>query len=390
MAINERRWVIPAFWDKEYLVELEKEGLIPSIYEVYGSLSSSPMGSMRTRASLPEATTKDIGDFVQKLHTKGIKFSYALNAMTFRNSEYTAGGRKEIFKFLDWLKEIRADSVIIANPFLAKLIKEHYTFEVSVSSVACVDSVQKAADWQEMKVASIKLPLVANRNFLLLRSIIKNTTAEVEVMVNQLCLYQCPFERYHTVTTYTDSQAAKRWGKAPAFLDWCRLNCNLIRWGNPAELIKSPFIRPEDVPLYRRCGVKFFKIVGRNKRMRNRIVTVIKAYQTGKWPGNLLDIVGINENPPPFEMTQYYPASDFEKYFTEPLYYVDNPKLAGFINYFIENGQKCSYLCGTCQYCDQTANRVVRLPSEERLKKFLDALNELDAATKTKESRLFA
>jgi hypothetical protein len=81
------------------------------------------------------------------------------------------------------------------------------------------------------------------------------------------------------------------------------------------------------------CGIKYFNLAGRSKKMRNKIIPILKAYQAGKYSGNLLDIVGVNANPPPAELAHFYPASDFEKYFTEPLYYIDNAKLAGFIDY---------------------------------------------------------
>ena len=340
MEFCQRKWVIPAFWDGGFLEELDNQGLSQHVYEVYGSLPASAMGTMLTRASLPEVTPEEIRDFVGKLHSMNIKFSYALNALAMGNLEYTDEGKKQIFAFLEWLVEIEVDSVIVSNPLLAALIREYFpSFEISVSSAASVDSLQKAKFWRDMGVTSIKLPLVVNRNFSLLKSLAENTEVDLEVMVSQLCLYQCPLERYHTITTNTDSQVIQQ-EEAPSFLDWCRLQCNLIRWSDPSELIKSPIIRPEDVSLYQRYGVKYFKIVGRNKNMRHKIINVIQAYADGKWEGNLLDIVGVNTNPPPYELAQFYPESEFKRYFSEPLYYIDNAKLDGFINYFVENGHK--------------------------------------------------
>ena len=381
MASNQRKWLVPAFWDDAFLEELDSKGLSQHIYEFFGSLSSSAMGTMLTRASLPAVTVEDVESFVKKAHSLNIKFSYTLNALAMGNLEYTEEGQKEILKFLQWLHDIDVDSVIVSNPVVVALVKENFpSLEISVSSAACVDSLKKAKFWEEMGVSSIKLPLTANRNFLLLRSLSENIKVDLEVMVNQLCLYQCPMERYHTITTNTDSQVIPNREKAP-FLDWCRLQCNLIRWSNPAELIKSPLIRPEDVPLYQSYGIRYFKIIGRNKNMRDKMVSIIQAYVNGKWEGNLLDIVGGNANPPPYELKDFYPESEFERYFTEPLYYINNAELDGFIKYFIENGYKCSYMCGDCNYCDEVAERAVQLPSEERLRQFLGALRDLESAS---------
>lgn len=390
MTPTQRKWVIPAFWDDSYLEELDNEGLSQYIYEVFGSLPSSFMGTMLTRASLPQVTPEELKDFVNKIHTMNIKFSYALNALSMGNFEYTNEGQREVSEFLEWLDDISVDSVIVSNPFLAMFIKVNFpSFEISISSAASVDSLQKARYWEEMGASSIKLPLAVNRNFPLIKSLTENIKIDVEVMVNQLCLYQCSLERYHTVTTNTDSQVIQKKKEVLPFPDWCRLKCNLIRWSNPTELIKSPIIRPEDIPLYQKYGIKYFKIIGRNKNMRAKIINIIKAYKNETWQGNLLDIVGVNANPPPYELTQFYPEKEFKRYFSEPLYYIDNAKLDGFIDYFIENGHKCSHMCGICQYCDEIAERVIELPSEERLKEFLHALKNMEAALEHREGSLF-
>lgn len=389
MTSTQRKWIIPAFWDDRFLEELDKRNLCQHIYEIYGSLPSSFMGTMLTRASLPGVTLEEIKDFIEKTHSMDIRFSYALNALAMGNLEYTTEGQKKIVEFLEWLNDIRVDSVIVSNPFLAMLVRENFpSFEIGVSSAASVDSLPKARYWEEMGASSIKLPLVVNRNFSLIKSLAENIKIDLEVMVNQLCLYQCPMERYHTVTTNSDSQVIQK-GKLP-FPDWCRLKCNLIRWSHPSELIKSAIIRPEDIPLYQKYGIKYFKIIGRNRNMRDKIINTIEAYARGKWRGNLLDIVGVNANPPPYELTHFYPESEFKRYFSESLYYIDNAKLDGFIDYFIENGHKCSHMCGICRYCDEVAERVIELPSEKRLAEFLHALRNMEMALEHRESSLFA
>lgn len=379
MVSEQRKWVVPAFWDDDFLKEIENRGLSRHIYEFFGSLSSSPMGTMLTRASLPDADPNSIKRFVDRVHSMGIRFSYTLNALAMGNMEYTTEGQKQINQFLYLLRGVGVDSVIVSNPVVAVLVKNSFpSFELSVSSAACVDSIQKAMYWQNLGASSIKLPLVVNRNFHLLQNLSQGIKMDMEVMVNQLCLYHCPMERYHTITTNTDSQLVS--GKeSKSFIDWCRLKCNQIRWSEPAELIKSPIVRPEDIPLYEKYGVKYFKIIGRNKNMRHVIISILEAYVAGKWDGNLLSIVGVNANPPPYELIRFYPEDEFKRYFAEPLYNIDNSKLDGFINHFIENGHKCGYVCGVCRYCDEVAGRVMELPSKERLTKFLNALKKLES-----------
>ena len=123
MTSKQRKWVIPVFWDDKFLEELDNKGLSQYIHEIYGSLPSTFMGTMLTRASLPEVTPEEMKNFVKKVHSRGIKFSYALNALAMGNLEYTTEGQDKIFRFLEWLSDIEVDSVIISNPFLAALVK---------------------------------------------------------------------------------------------------------------------------------------------------------------------------------------------------------------------------------------------------------------------------
>lgn len=375
---------VPMFWDNKYLDEIKKRDFDKHIYEFYGSLPASPLGGMRSGASLPEVNREEMEKFVKKIHHLDIRFSYALNAPSMHNMEYTINGKNLIFDFLDWLESIKVDSLVITNPYLGEIVKENYSsFDICVSSVANVNSVQEARAWKDLGISHIKLPISANRNFPLIKSLSEDVKVDVELLVNQLCLYKCHLKRYHSDFISHDSLNINEDTNAQFLLDWCRLKCNLIRWTDLSEIIKSPIIRPEDMQLYREYGVKKFKIVGRGKWnwSSGKILNMLQAYANEEWKGNWLDFVDMT--PPPVELMEFYSENEFHNLFSQPLCYIDNNLLEGAIKYFIDNGENCHLNCGSCKYCTELAKKVILVPSENRLQNYIRCLKLLDNKVKS-------
>jgi collagenase-like PrtC family protease len=58
---------------------------------------------------------------------------------------------------------------------------------------------------------------------------------------------------------------------------------------DPVELLKSPWIRPEDIPHYEAIGYDRFKITERFKRTP-LLLENVRAYENRRYDGNLLDL----------------------------------------------------------------------------------------------------
>lgn len=373
---DKRELIVPMFCHEEYFDEIKETGYEHKIFEFYGSLSWSPLGSGRSAGSIGKIEKDDICSFIQKAHSKNIRFSYALNALCLGNIEYTSEGRKLIFEFLDWLSSIGTDAVVVSNPFIANIISKHYQhLEIQVSTFAFINSIPRAKFWiNEFGAKEIKIHQSISRNFELIKSL-GQLNVPLTVLVNQMCLYDCPLTPYHCVYVSHDSQ--KEPGKEYFLPDWCRVECNRIRWKNTEEIVKARWIRPEDMQVYRDSGVRHFKLVGRNQNQIKKTINRLIAYGSGKWDDNLLKIIG--EAPPPFELTNFYPIEKFKNLFTSPLYYFDNTKLKGFIDFFIENGDKCSERCEIeCNYCNEIARKFITTESVERVNEFIQALIKLE------------
>lgn len=109
---------------------------------------------------------------------------------------------------------------------------------------------------------------------------------DVGLLANEGCLYQCPFKGTH------DALIAMAQEAPPGDL-LHRLNrdlgctAHLIR--HPEDLLKSPFIRPEDTDAYT-GSAQFIKLCGRTLG-EAFLIRTLDAYRHRAFAGNLLDIM---------------------------------------------------------------------------------------------------
>lgn len=140
------------------------------------------------------------------------------------------------------------------------------------------------------------------------------------------------------------------------------------RFSNLSEIIKSPWIRPEDIHIYQDLGIDYIKISGRS-RPEQDILRTIQAYMSMDFDGNLADLIGIR---PAGKIFSELPGKELPKFDID----IDNKKLDGFIDYFQDN-----YPCKTdcqidCNYCNSIADKVIEINQDSR-KQILDFIQGL-------------
>jgi collagenase-like PrtC family protease len=357
---------LPTCWDDDLIVELGKRGIHNKVHELYGSLDTSIVGSGRASFILPKVSPEQAANHIQKAHALGIKFDYLLNASCMGNREFEKEGQKKIFALLDWLNECNVDTVTVSIPYLVEIIRKYFPrMAINVSTIAHVDSVQKAKFWKGLGADRITVDFMMNRDLEFIENVHKAVKCELEVIVHDLCLYGCPFRYYHYNTMAHASQEVEDDNplKHRLAISYPLLKCNLIKLNNFAEIIKIRWIRPEDIKTYRKLGVSLFKLVDR-ARPKHEILFYAKAYAEEAYKGNLLDIMPIL----PAGMKE---AGSSDK--KSPIY-VDNTKLDGFLDFF--KSSKCRTDCYECSYCSDVAEKVVRVTDREYLEGLIDFLNQ--------------
>jgi collagenase-like PrtC family protease len=104
-------------------------------------------------------------------------------------------------------------------------------------------------------------------------------------------------------------------------------------------ILKSGWVRPEDVSEYESMGIDIFKIAGRTDPI-NWILNVMRAYKGRSFDGNLLDILDVTRE-------------------LRDLFYISNKKLDG----AIEKWKECQKECYKCKFCESLAKEIIKVYS---------------------------
>lgn len=341
---------VPCSWDDSLLstlTELAKQGAVS--FELFGSLRQSTVGSAHSAAAIRGRcqTREQVEAYVDKIHAAGFTFNYAINSTCLGGQEYDKEGHKKLLDELAWIASF-ADRVIVAVPYLMELIRLHFPNLLIVTSVAdSVNSVRKARFFENMGVSRITLDYMSNRNFALLAEIRKSVSCDLELLVNDGCLLHCPYREYHFNLGSHGSHRDDSF-----YLDYPIFRCCVDRMRDLSELVKIPWIRPEDLAEY--LGVTtHFKIAGREKP-NAWIENCVRAYVSQHYDGNFFDLVTI-VTPASHEVGRMFLGDP-------PAIHLDNRQLDGFIERF--KAHACLN-CETCHYCEAIARRTISVDQQD-------------------------
>lgn len=342
-----------------------EKGLIPrlpegDVHSLYGKLSVDCVGGGRSSYLLPRITKEDVAQCVKKAHEKGILFNYLLNSVCIGNRELNTGWQKEFRKLLDWLTQIKVDSVTVAIPLLARLIcKDYPHFKIIASSLAHIKTIEEAQYWEGLGVDAIILHSVfINRDFRGLGRIRKYVRCSLELIANNACLDRCPMSTYHHHVPGHASQTDDH-KNGPA-VNYFLLQCRSQRLKDPVNFIRSDWIRPEDIRHYEDAGIEYLKIVDRNQSTRF-LVNAVKAYAQRRYDGNLADLFPFGASAPFLKVR------------------IDNRALDGFLDHFIK-GRCQKGACDTCGYCASVTKKAVKVNKQQRacaFKNYEEVLSEI-------------
>lgn len=258
------------------------------VEDIYGKLTNDFVGGGRASYTTQGVNAKVLKSHIDHAHRKGIKFTYLLNSACLGNKEWTNKGISSIHKLLDWLTDIKVDFVTVSIPYIAEIIKKHYPqFSLKVGIFANIDSPDRARFWQDIGADMLTLESFSiNRNFTLLDNIRKAVTCRLQLITNFTCLSRCPMQPYHMVGL---SHASMERDKTP-FIDYSVLKCSYHTFKDPRLIIKSQWIRPEDIRRYEDIGYYDFKLLERNAPS-DLMFQRVKAYSERCSPPNLLDLI---------------------------------------------------------------------------------------------------
>ena len=245
---------IPTNWDDALLPGLM--GL--PVADLYGKLDDDPIGGGRPRYILRPVSRRRAATHIRQVRDAGWGFTYLLNAPCTGNREFGAHWRRRLLDHVRWAMDAGTTAVTVSVPLLAEAIKAAFpALWVKVSVIAHVASPDRARAWEALGVDEIAVDFNANRDLVGLERLRASTRCALSLLVNDLCLQDCPFRLYH----YNLVGHASQGQGAGSLVDYCFLRCHDIKLRDPLQLLRSPWIRPEDLGRYEALGYTRFKLI---------------------------------------------------------------------------------------------------------------------------------
>jgi len=315
---------------KDIIEVKEAEGL-DEVDEVFMGGSPDVMGSGRGVLHAP--LLDEIREQTEYAHQHGIKMNITMNSTCTGGDHLSFEGYKMFSWYFGELNRAGVDGVTVAEPYLVELLRD-YPMQTVVSCLSYVESPQRAKFFDELGADMITVDTNINRHFDLLEGVVKAVNCDVRLIVNEGCIYRCPFRYSHyNLASHLSSLNQPR---TPLFApDYYFDKCISLRLRDPTQIIKSAWIRPEDLKAYEDIGITAFKLSGRTKTV-NWIIDCMRSYAHRSFKGNLLDLLDCPQ------MLRY-------------VFYIDNEKLEG----SIEQWKHCKKVCNECGYCDKLAKEVL-------------------------------
>lgn len=280
-------------WDIKLLDDFDRMNQKHSpdiIDEVYGSMKNDPLGQVRESKRLSNVGYKEIEEFVENAHSKNIGVCYAINSPII-TPKHIAAKSEDISYFIRQLERMGIDGIIVASPAFAKYFLVAHSksmMHVIGSTVLGLNTLEQIDEFEET-FDRVCPHTDKNRDIVFLKKM--NRIIEVELLVNEMCLHHCAWRNYHycqeaSSQMFESSKILKGFESYPIDECW---KCFVDR---PSNILKSRWVRPEDIHLYESVGIEWFKLSGRTMPTE-WIIRVAKAYVERTYDGNLLDLFPI-------------------------------------------------------------------------------------------------
>jgi collagenase-like PrtC family protease len=275
-------FAIPADFRMESIAELERANAAMElpVREVYGCLNPSPYGSGRRPGLVARVSAEELRRYVECAAAAGIEFNYTLNFSSLGNREYAERG--ELRRFVEDLAGLGVRRFTVALPTVLDVFADLPEARVTISTILAVQSPVAVRFAEQFPwVDRLCVPESLNRDLPKLARLCRGTRLEISTIVNSFCLLWCPFRAPHY--DYESHPA-----EGPQ--DYLGRICDSVRRRDPAAILGSPWIRPEELDRYIALGVGLFKFSGREMPGAD-FMRSVRAYNTRRYDGDVIDLL---------------------------------------------------------------------------------------------------
>lgn len=344
----------------DFASELNKSSDRVIIKEFYGSVRQHSEFTARPAYRLPDISKSELEKYIKKCSESNIIFNYTLNVLYPGSKNHIISDTKFIY-LIKYLKDIGINEITISNPIIAEVIRSNnIDIKLAVSTIAHIDSVTQIKIWHETYgIYKIYCNILKNRSIKFLinaNNFCKENNIELCLLANEFCGNGTTSNDNRHSTThciYRDScyllHSENKDTRDDMGLNGYPMNHCINSRNSTESWIKTMFIRPEDLSKYAEIGISSFKITGRTGTTEY-LKSIIKAYFTESWNGNLLSL---------WKPLETIITNEDELSFKHAIL-IENKKMDNFIDFWFKNpNHNCSdELCGTtCCYCNEFANQ---------------------------------
>lgn len=274
----------------EYKLSVGFNGNLDLLEKMYED-KENKIGTLYTGGYLKEVTSgryqhseseQELEKIVKAVHDKNSRLAVTLNSPCNVPPLSEKQWWENVKKYLKHLESIGVDTAIIAHPFIMSLAKENTNLSI-VASIICDINTPRGALYYEDMGADVIVPSSSiNYDLDQLKKIKSNLKrAKLSLLVNEACLGNCPWRRFHQNSL---SHADRRGYD----LDYA-MSCTNLYEKKPYMMLTNNVVRPEDLKEYE--GISdMFKLVGRTTN-EETLLKMIHAYSTESYHGNLVEIV---------------------------------------------------------------------------------------------------
>jgi collagenase-like PrtC family protease len=381
-----KKFIVAGNWDNALIDGLAQ---IPQVESIFARLTTDATGGGRAAYVLPLVNRKEAQRHISYAHSKGIKFIYLYNAACLGNMEFTKEGRKRLINEIEWaVDQAKVDAITVSNNYLFRLIrKRHPRLKVGVGIFMKFCELERFKYYEGQGAGYITVHFNMVRDFKTMKKLRKAIKCDLHVFVNNICLFNCPHIIYHpNVLTHMSKSGS---ASSRVCVDYHTWTCDVIKTEKPEEMIKSRWIRPEDLYLYEEMGFTHFKITDRS-RATPWLVRAAKAYSQGRYKGSLTDILsleipGDEKNIQP-QINKRFRRQLLKYCRSDQVWlkgsfgwgkngrpHINNQALDGFLEFFKKN-ECLARDCDKCGYCKRLAQKAVYFPDAYAREKMIAML----------------
>ncbi len=339
--VDQLDFSIPYNNDPETLTELfrYKERNGNRMVEIYLSGPQEFSGAGRI---VPEMEFEEFARLVEKIHAQGVRVNLLLNSICEGADWYSPPVLQSTMDYLKRAHEhLGVEAITIANPLYIREVRRRFPdIEITASVLGDIDCVHKAVVFRRAGADVITPHVDINRDLGLLLRIKQATGARIKLMVNEGCLFRCPFRKFHFNYISHKSRKPDMKGTVRAEDNVFGLNCIQLSKSDLSQVFKSCWIRPEDLRKYAEI-TNYFKIVGRTSS-KSMLLRAVAAYMDEVWKGDLLELM----------------AGNLYSLAMSHLMHLDNQSL-GDIGFF-QKITSCDKECSQCNYCRVLAETLIK------------------------------